>query len=96
MKMNFGEVFELEDLGNHPAATVIRLSILLAGTVNATLDPKRKYFYEVDGGPTVYYIYVSPLSGKVSLLASWANVVTSASEPELDDAINCGVFSVGE
>jgi hypothetical protein len=48
-------------------AEVIRLSIPLAGTVNATVDPKRKYFYEIDGGPTVYYIYVSPLSGKISL-----------------------------
>jgi hypothetical protein len=44
--MNFGEVFEIEDLGNHPTATVVRLAILLAGTVNATLDPKREYFYE--------------------------------------------------
>jgi hypothetical protein len=79
MKMNFGEVFEIEDLGNHAAATVIRLSILLAGTVNATLDPKRKYFYEVEGGGTVYYIYVSPLSGKISLVASWANAVRPVS-----------------
>jgi hypothetical protein len=73
MKMNFGEVFEIEDLGNHPTGTVIRLGILLAGTVDATPDPKRKCFYEIEGGSTVYYIYVSPLSGKVSLLASWAN-----------------------
>jgi hypothetical protein len=98
MKMNFGEVFEIEDLGNHPAATVIRLSILLAGTPNATPDPKREYFYEVEGGPTVYYIYVSPFSGTISLLASWPNAVTSASEPEFDhdSSINCGAFSVGE
>jgi hypothetical protein len=83
MKMNFAEVFEIEDLGNHPAATVISLSILLAGTVNATPDPKRKYFYEVEESGTVYYIYLSPWSGKISLLASWANAVRPSPEPEV-------------
>ena len=75
MKMHFGEVVEVEDLGNHPAVAVIRLGILLAGGVNATPDPKRKNFYEIQDNLTVYYIYVSPLSGIISLLASWANVV---------------------
>jgi hypothetical protein len=90
MKMNFGEVFEIEDLGNHPAETVIRLSILLAGAVNATPDPQRKYFYEVDGGPTVYYIYVSPLSGKISLLASWANAMRPTLEhPQVRRRFHC-------
>ena len=74
MRMKFGEVLEIEDLGNHPAETVIRLGILLAGTVNATPDPKRKCLYEIDGGSTVYYVYVSPLSGAISLLASWRSV----------------------
>jgi len=74
MRMKFGEVFEIEDLGNHPAETVIRLGILLAGTVNITPDPKRKDFYEIYGGSIVYYVYVSPLSGTISLLATWRNV----------------------
>jgi len=78
MKMNFGEVFEIEDLGNHPTVAIVRLAILLAGVVNATPDPKRKYFYEVEGGPTVYYIYVSPSSGRISLLASWSNALSHA------------------
>jgi hypothetical protein len=86
MKMKFGKVLEIEDLGNHPAVTVIRLAILLAGTVNATPDPKRKCFYEVEGGGNVYYIYVSPLSGKISLLASWANALRPA--PELQVAVS--------
>ena len=50
MRMNFGELIEIEDLGKHPAATVVNLGILLAGTVNATPDPKRKHFYEIEGG----------------------------------------------
>jgi len=83
MRMNFGEVVEIEDLGKHPAATVVNLGILLAGTVSATPDPKRKHFYEIEGGvtsrsvfgSTVYYVYLSPFSGKIFLIASWKNIL---------------------
>jgi len=74
MRMNFGPVLEIEDLGNHHAATAIELGILLAGDVDVVADPKRQGVYEVDGGSTVYYIYVSPASGTISLLACWTNV----------------------
>jgi len=73
MKMNFGPVFEIEDLGNHHPATVVQLGILLAGAVDVVADPKRKGVYEVEAGSTVYYIYVSPVSGTISLLACWTN-----------------------
>jgi hypothetical protein len=69
--MNFGEVLTIEDLGSHSAATVIGLGILLAGPVNATPDMKRKGFYEVEDGSTVYYIHVSPVSGTIFFLATW-------------------------
>ena len=82
MRMNFGPRLEIEDLGNHRAATVISLGILLAGTVDVMPDPKRKGFYEVEGGPTVYYIYVSPSSRRISLLACWPKVVRFV--PQLD------------
>jgi hypothetical protein len=74
MKMNFGEVLDIEDLGKHSAATVIRLGIVLAGAVNITPDAKRKNFYEVEGGSTVYYIYISPVTRTVSLIATWKNM----------------------
>jgi hypothetical protein len=83
MKMNFGELLEINDLGKHAAASVIHLGILLAGTVNATPDPKRKNFYEVEGGCTVYYIHVSPVSGTIFLLASWRNVSPPAPRLEI-------------
>jgi len=75
MRMNFGPVLEIEDLGNHHAATVIELGILLARDVDVLADPKRKGVYEVEGGSTVYYIYVSPVGGIISLLACWTNAV---------------------
>ncbi len=71
MRMNFGKVIEIEDLGKHSAGTVINLAILLARTVEARPDRTRKDFYEVESGTMVYYIYASPYSGTISLIASW-------------------------
>jgi len=85
--MNFGPVLEIEDLGNHHAATLIHLGILLAGPVNATPDPKREGFYEVEGGSTVYYIYVSPVSEAISLLACWTNVARCVPPLDLAGAV---------
>ena len=85
MRMNFGKVLEIEDLGNHTAVELIRLGILLAGTVDAVPDPKRKHFYEVEGGRTVYYIYVSPTGRTISLIAAWKNTFQSA--PRSDVAV---------
>jgi hypothetical protein len=74
MRMNFGEVIDIKDLGKHSALTVIGLGIVLAGTVNVTPDPKRNNFYEVEGGSAVYYIYLSPVTGTISLIATWKNM----------------------
>jgi hypothetical protein len=84
MRITFGEILDIKDLGKHSAATVIELGIVLAGTPNATPDPKRKDFYEVEGGATVYYIYVSPVTGTISLIAAWKNMAQVM--PELDFA----------
>jgi hypothetical protein len=69
--MNFGKVIEIVDLGRHSAGTMVGLGILLAGPVEARVDHKRKGFYEVEDCATVYYIYVSQFSSKISLVARW-------------------------
>jgi hypothetical protein len=74
MRLNFGDMLEIQDLGNHPASTVINLGILLAGGVDAKPDLKRKDLYEVESVTTAYYIYVSPVTGAISLIASWKKV----------------------
>jgi hypothetical protein len=84
MRMNFGEVFEIRDLGKHSAVTVICLGIVLAGTVNVTPDSKRRNCYEVEEGSTIYYIYVSPVTGTIYLIATWNN--TAPPMPQLDVA----------
>ena len=64
---------QIEDLGNHPAATVAGLQNLLAGNPNVAPDPKRTGFYEVEDRALTYYIHISPITGKVLLLATWPN-----------------------
>ena len=87
MRMNFGEVLKIEDLGNHSAATVVGLGILLAGTVNVTPDPKRKHFYEIEDERTVYYLYVSPVNGTIFLLATWEYLAASSTQPQMADSV---------
>lgn len=73
MIMNFGERVAIQDLGNHQAQQVVTLALQLAGDVEVQPDPKRKSFYEVEAGASVYYIHVSPVSGIIYLLAVWKN-----------------------
>jgi hypothetical protein len=61
----------IKNLRNHSRETVEELRGLLSRGATASLDPRRKNFYELDGGPRVFYIYLSPASGKVTLLAVW-------------------------
>ena len=46
--------------------------LLLAGT-QAQRDPRREHFYNLEGGNSAYYIHVSPITGRVMLLAKWSN-----------------------
>lgn len=80
MVMALERELQIEDLRNHPAQTINMLRDLLLSGAQVTPDPKRAGFYELEHGSTVYYIHVSPTSGKILLLATWP------SEAALTDA----------
>ena len=61
----------IEDLRKHPVGSVDTLSRLLASGATAKRDPRRENFFEVESGSRVYYIHISPVTGKVMLLATW-------------------------
>lgn len=61
----------IEDPRKHPFETVERLRALLADGGAVREDPRRESFYEVHDDASVYYIYASPITGKVYLLATW-------------------------
>ncbi len=74
---------EIGSLGNHPAESLEALRRLLAAGVDARADLRRRNFYEVEDAGRVYYFYVSPVTGKLWLLAVWQQkspAVTAAPE----------------
>ena len=71
MLLKLNEKTNVRSLRNHSHETVIQLRQMLAEGVTARPDPRRKNFYEVEAGCQIYYIYVSPATGKVTLLAQW-------------------------
>lgn len=56
-----------------PEETIEELKSLLSEGVEARPDLCRRNFYELDSGTRVFYIFVSPRTGKVTLLAVWEN-----------------------
>jgi hypothetical protein len=77
MVMRYEREFMIEDPRHHTAETVSILRKLLAGGARVEPDPKRPDFYEVESGATVYYIHVSPVTGKILLLATWPSETAS-------------------
>ncbi|HXT86764.1 MAG TPA: hypothetical protein VN745_07060 [Verrucomicrobiae bacterium] len=72
MVMKLENELLIEDPRNHSRECVETLRRLLAGGARVEADPKRSDFYEVESGSDVYYIHISPVSGKILLLATWA------------------------
>jgi hypothetical protein len=62
---------QIEDLRNHSSEMVMTLRNLVENGAGATPDPKRPGFFELESDSLVYYIHVSPASGKILLLATW-------------------------
>jgi hypothetical protein len=78
MVTTFNGGMQIEDLGNHTPSSVAALRSLLTSGANAIADPKRNGFFEIESESIVYYIHVSPVTGKVLLLATWQNDAVEA------------------
>jgi hypothetical protein len=61
----------IADPRKHSEETVRCLQQLLAGGVAGKPDPKRPDFYELESGARVFYVHISPVTGSVTLLATW-------------------------
>ena len=75
----------VEDIRNHPAEVVITLRNLLADGGRITPDPKRADFFEVESDSLVYYVHISPATGRILLLATWpaeGTLATAHSSPD--------------
>jgi len=61
----------IDNLRHYSSEIVEQLSFALSNGARAQADPRRKGFYDVTDGERVFFIHISPVSGKVWLLASW-------------------------
>lgn len=80
MVMKIEDELQIENPRNHSAESVETLRQLLAGGARVEADPKRPDFYEVESQSDVYYIHISPVTGKILLLASWPRFAEASAE----------------
>jgi len=79
--LQFSQTPIIDNLRNYPEHLVARLGALLQDGAVARPDPRRKGFYDVSDGDRVFFIHVSPVSGRVWLLASWATEAAETTQP---------------
>ena len=80
MVLRLDKNIRIEDLGHHPTEGIEKLQALLAAGAVAHEDPHRDSFYEIESNGRVYYICVSPVTGKVLLLGTWLASQASSSQ----------------
>jgi hypothetical protein len=73
---------EIEDLRNHSQEKISHLREVLACGAEIIPDPKRPGFYEVKLRGQLYFIYISPNTGKVLLVAGWSRDESVAAKRE--------------
>jgi len=83
MVMHFEQEPNIRDLRNHPEETVETLRRLLASGARVEADPKRPNFYELQHGAEVFYIYLSPATGQILLLATWTSETSATVQNHL-------------
>ena len=62
---------QIEDLRGHPTELIVELRHLLASGTEAIPDPKHPELYEIKSDAHVFYVHISPATGKVLLVATW-------------------------
>jgi hypothetical protein len=77
MLLQINDQTRIEDPRQYGSEAVNDLRTLLTAGGRAHRDPHRENFYEIENDGRTFYIYISPNSGEVVLLARW---ITSAKE----------------
>jgi hypothetical protein len=65
------ETIRIENARLYPAATVDQLRTALSNGTLLQPNSARKNFYDLDTEGCTYFIYVSPASGSITLIATW-------------------------
>jgi len=71
MRLQMREGSTIENPRSYANHAVEGLRELLARESHIQRDPNRDHFYQLEDDKNAYYIYVSPITGNVILLAKW-------------------------
>jgi hypothetical protein len=71
--------FTIEDPRGHSPETLRRLRQALASGASADPDARRPNFFEIQAEDQVFYVHISPLTQRITLLATWSR----EPEPEI-------------
>jgi hypothetical protein len=71
LELEYTAELKIEDPRGHSPETVRRLREALASGAPAEADARRPNFFEIQASDEVFYIHVSPLTHRVTLLAAW-------------------------
>ncbi len=77
----------VDNVRNYPAEIVNELEQLLLAGGAARPDPRRDGFYDLENHGRTFFIHISPITGRVLLLATWfrsARGVDHAERAETD------------
>lgn len=72
MEFRMTEVTNIENPREYASGEVEDLRHLLLSGGRPERDPRRNHFYNLKGKNSAYYIHISPITGKVMLLAKWS------------------------
>jgi hypothetical protein len=61
----------VDNLRDYPTEIIKELEELLLSGGSALPDPKRKGFYDLQNHERTFFIHISPITGRVVLLATW-------------------------
>lgn len=71
MVVQLSTVPKIEALRPYPARTMDQLARLLATGAPARPDPRRANFFELESDSQIFYVHISPASGRVLLIGVW-------------------------
>jgi hypothetical protein len=77
-------IIRIENARLYPSAIVDRLQTALSNGADLHADESRRNFFDLDIAGRTYFIYVSPVNGNVTLIATWAQKCLS-SDSKMDD-----------
>jgi hypothetical protein len=89
----------VDNLRNYPAEIIRELEELLLSGGSALPDPQRKGFYDLENDERRFFIHISPITGKVVLLATWRKALLrrlDAGSYELEERIRVRAYQLYE